>query len=318
MKILVMFTGGTIGSVNSNGFAAPDRKANYTLLENYKGDAEFETVNLLSMLSENLTATEIEQIVSAVFENQNKGYDGIIITHGTDTLQYTAAALALCLPKPKLPIVLVSANYPLEFNESNGNANFEAAVEFIKAKCQNGVFVSYKNTLSDWADIHYGTRLYTHLENTDEIYSFGNNPFAFYKDGVITVNDNYKPSATATQNTPYRFIVDPKILVIDSRPGGNFNYDLADTKAVLIKPYHSGTVNTLDGGLKRLCKQATELNVPVYILGSGLRTTYESTRVFSDYNLKVLPATTFVCAYMKLWIAISNDICVDDFISANS
>ena len=316
MKILVMFTGGTIGSINSNGFAAPDRKANYTLLENYKGDAEFETIDLLSMLSENLTATEIEQIIAAVFEHQSKSYDGIIVTHGTDTLQYTAAALALCLPKPKLPIVLVSANYPLEFKTSNGNANFEAAVEFIKAKCKNGVFVSYKNTLSNTTDIHYGTRLYTHLENTDEIYSFGNNPFAFYKDGVITVNNNYKPSPTG-ENPLYRFLKDPKISVIDSRPGDNFNYDLSDTNAVLIKPYHSGTVNTLDGGLKRLCKQATELNVPVYILGSGLRTTYESTRVFSYYNLKVLPATTFVCAYMKLWIAISNDICVDDFISAN-
>ena len=51
-------------------------------------------------------------------------YDGVIITHGTDTLQYTAAFTGYIMAGAQIPIVLVSANYVLEDVRSNGVDNF--------------------------------------------------------------------------------------------------------------------------------------------------------------------------------------------------
>ena len=316
MKILVLFTGGTIGSLKKSGYTAPHTAANYMLLENYKGDADFETVELLSILSENLTATEIEKIITAVADNQDKGYDGIILTHGTDTLQYTAAALAFSLPNPKLPIVLVSANYPLEYEKSNGNANFEAAVQFIKAKCQKGVFVSYKNKNSEKTDIHYGTRLYTHLENTDELYSIDSNPFAFYEKGAVTINPDFKKGERLGENTHYKLSQNPQILVINSLPGEQFKYDLKGVKAVLIRPYHSGTLNTKNENLAELCKKANEANIPVYTIGLKFEAAYESAKKFKEQKIEVLPNCTFASAYVKLWLANSNGLCIENFMKS--
>lgn len=315
MKILVLFTGGTIGSTTKGRWTSPDKSANYTLIENYKksyADIEFEVLSPFSILSENLTAKELELLTASVADGAAGDYDGIIITHGTDTLQYSAAALALSFPALHLPVVLVSANYPLDRKESNGFANFEAAVGFIRSGCGKGVFVAYKNTGNDVTDIHYGTRLYTHLENTDEVYSLGA-PYAFYKDGTAWRNPNYAATASAGTNSCYLYSPQSQIAVINSMPGDSFCYDLSNIRAVLFRPFHSGTLNTADGSLQNFCKRAAEKNIPVFVLSTGLRTVYASTRVFEDYGIKPLPLCTFVSAYMKLWIALSNGLDIEKF-----
>ena len=61
--------------------------------------------------------------------------DGIILTHGSDTIQYTAALLSYVL-KPEIPVMIVCSNYVLEDEKANGFDNFCAAVDFIKNKEQ--------------------------------------------------------------------------------------------------------------------------------------------------------------------------------------
>ena len=127
MRILTVFTGGTIGSSLSKGAISPNTVAPYTVL------------------SENLSAEYLEKLRSCVEDNLNSGYDGIVVTHGTDTLQYSAAYLDLTLGLIETPVVLVSSNYPLPYSRANGLENFAAAVDFIRSKQGRGVFVSYLN-----------------------------------------------------------------------------------------------------------------------------------------------------------------------------
>ena len=56
-------------------------------------------------------------------------YSGIVIIHGTDTLAYTASALAFMLQNPDRPIVLTGSQRPLEAWRTDARANLAAAVE---------------------------------------------------------------------------------------------------------------------------------------------------------------------------------------------
>lgn len=317
MKILVVITGGTIGSTIKGSFTSLDTGKNYTLIEQYKskhGDSvDFKTVSPYSILSENLGAEELNKLIDYIDSNINGGYDGIVVTHGTDTLQYSAAALAYCYPAASVPVVLVSANHPLDNTLSNGHDNFEAAVEFIRAKAGNGVFVAYKNKTDSKTDIHYGTRIYTHLENKDEVYSIDNRIFASYENGTVVLNSAYAPTTALQKNTPYHFRYKTGVMVVSSMPGDSFAYDLSEAKAVIIRPYHSGTINTADGCLQSFCEKAKESCVPVFIMTAGLKAEYESTSVFKRYGIIPLPLSTFVSQFVKLWIANSNDFDVTEF-----
>lgn len=317
MKILVIFTGGTIGSSTKGKYTSPDKKNNYVLIGNYTSkhgtDVVFETAAPFSMLSENLSHKELNAIIKAVSDSLEKGYDGIILTHGTDSLQYTAAALSYCFPAAKVPVVLVSSRYPLSHPEQNGDENFASAVSFIKSGQNGGVYISYRNEGADVTHIHFGTRAFSHLEITDSLYSISEQFYATVNDGKVTLNSRYKASEKASQNTCYEFAKDSGILVVSSVPGDSFSYSLENKKAVLLRPYHSGTVNTASADFKAFCIKAKDSGIPVFIPRADIETAYASTELYDELSIKYLPCMTSVAAYVKLWIAVSIGADISEF-----
>ncbi len=318
MRILVIFTGGTIGSSERGGWIAPNSETDYLLLKRYRSLAgDFETeIDMLkpcNILSENLSANEINTIISCVMENLKKDYDGIIVTHGSDTIGYTAAALSYAVEGVDIPIVLVCSAYPLEDKRENGTVNFTAAVEFIKSKLGKGVFVSYKNDNKNTTDIHIATRIIQHQECSADIYSIDNQPYA-YCDGKIKLNTEYKPSLARTGTGKSNYCKEPEILVIESRPCDAFNYSLDGVKAVILKPYHSGTLNTESDNLCRFCLEARERGIPVFLVNVRSGDSYESSKLFDNIGLSVLPLCSYIALYMKCWLALSLDCDIKEFL----
>lgn len=317
MKILVIFTGGTIGSSTVGEYTSPDQKNNYVLLENYYKKYGKETALPdccpFTMLSENLSYKELNKLIETVAENLNKDYDGIIITHGTDSLQYTASALAYCFPAAKIPVVLVSSRYPLSHPGQNGDENFASAVAFIKSRQNGGVYISYRNEGDAATHIHYGTRAFSHLEISDSVYSISEQFYATVTDGRVTLNPHYKGSEKAIQNTCYEFAGDSSVLVVSSVPGDSYSYSLEGKKAVLLRPYHSGTVNTASDDFRAFCLRAKEKGIPVFIPRADIETAYASTELFNELSIRYLPCMTFVSAYVKLWIAVSSCYDIAEF-----
>ena len=170
MKIYVVFTGGTIGSSVSGGVISPADSSKSVLLENYialhGNDVSFETAAPYFALSENLCAENLNSLVRCVCGIAENGGEKIIVCHGTDTLQFSAAALSYALAGTKACAVLVSANYPLSDSRSNGFANFEAAVDFLKNNNSRGVRVSYKNIGDECAEILDAAHLLTYPEGS--------------------------------------------------------------------------------------------------------------------------------------------------------
>ncbi len=307
MRIAVIFTGGTIGSRTNDKWITVDASTKYDLLKHYENDNDisFETFSPYNILSENLSAKELNLLQKEISERLSENYDGIIVTHGSDTLQYSSTAIEFAFGDCEIPIIFVSADYPLDNEKSNGYPNFQCAVEFIRNKIANGVFVSYKNDDELVTNIHIPSKLLGHNELNANIYSIDKKPFAEYN-GEFKIN-NVKTPENNKQTGITNYTSDSQILVIPNVPGQSYSYCLDNYKAILFKTYHSATLDTSNKKLIDFCSTASEMNIPMFVIGAESDTNYESTKIYKKLNINILPYKTFISAYMKLWADISND-----------
>lgn len=302
MKILAVFTGGTIGCTRGEGVLSPDSQNTRLLLEMYHnsgGNAVFDTVEPYRILSENLSVAHLEKLRSCLAERMN-GFDGVIVTHGTDSLQYTAAYLGYLFRDSDVPIALVSANYPLADSRSNGLANFTAAVDFIGSGVGKGAFVAYQNTGEPFARIHRATRILPHLPYSDSVFSMADMPYGRVENGDFYRNPDYCAAADKTDFKNCK--LNGQVLFL--RPYVGICYpELNDnTKAVLFEGWHSGTLPTDSENLKAFCKKAQEKKIPVFLTGSVDGFEYESKQQYAAMGIIPLPVASPIAMYMKLWL----------------
>jgi L-asparaginase len=315
-NILLVFTGGTIGSIASNGTVNTDTEQNYRLLSLFKqnhsstGSINFKTLQPVQLLSENLFPSIWETLINAIEAENISQYDGIIITHGTDTLAYTAAALSLYFNSIATPILLVSSNYPLDHPQANGLVNFNCAVEFIKQREQGGVFVPYQNPNSDTL-IHLGSRLSSCLPLSGDFISVQSKAYLKFENNTFQqVNPLNTSTCIATQLKP---VFSKKILLIKPYPGLDYShFQLEQVDAILHDLYHSGTAcSTNDWGgnnsLTIFIQQCTLLNIPVYMAPAiHSHDAYDSTQVLLQHGGKMIWNMSLEVAYVKLLLAYGN------------
>lgn len=305
MKILTLFTGGTIACSSKGGVLSPDKSNGFLLLDMYgetDGTVDFETAMPYSILSENLCAENLNLLWSCLSQYDLSKYDGVIVCHGTDTLQYTGAFLSLRLGLSKTPVVLVSANYPLAHRRSNGFENFCAAVVFIKSAQGRGVFISYKNDGDICANIHCACRALPHLPYSDDLFSLKNLPFGFVKNGVFAKNPAYSETADEFRIMPEKPL-GKSVLYLRPYPGMKYPPLTAGCKAVLLDSYHSGTIRTDGKELESFCREAEKKKIPVCLTGSEDGFNYESKQRYKELGIKTLPVMSPIFAYMKLWMS---------------
>lgn len=300
MKILVVFTGGTIGSTNADGVISPDKANSFKLLNMYSkidNSVEFVSAQPYNILSENVCFDNMVALCDCIKSYDLSDFDGVIVTHGTDTLQYSSAYLSYYFGLCKTPIVVVSANYPLEDSRSNGLDNFCAAVNFIKAKQGRGVFVSYTN-LNENSKIHRASRALPHLPYSDLVFSIRDEIYGELHGNEFVANKSY-----ADKNDELDFSeVDCNSEVLYIRPfvGMSFPEITENTKAILLEGYHSGTLNTSGDALQNFCKKADEKGVMVFLTGSCQGFNYESKDLFDELKINVLPPASPIAMYVKL------------------
>lgn len=137
-KIIVIGTGGTIGSVKGDSIHL-DKP--FKILD-YVKDEEVEFVSLspFTILSENMDLHHLQILLDFIAQIDFSECKGVILLHGSDTLSFTSAVIANAFFGK--PIVLVASDKPLEDKDSNGIDNFKNAVNAIKNGIDR-VYVSY-------------------------------------------------------------------------------------------------------------------------------------------------------------------------------
>lgn len=140
-KILIIYTGGTIGMVNDpdNGMLIPfdfeQIKNNVPELSrlNYHLDVHsFEPV----LDSSNMSPEIWKTLAELVYSNYD-AYDGFVILHGSDTMAFTASALSFMLENLGKPVVLTGSQLPIGQIRTDAKENLITALEIAATK-ENG------------------------------------------------------------------------------------------------------------------------------------------------------------------------------------
>ena len=123
-RILMLGTGGTIACVPSADGLVPalDGPAMIRLVPELEEVCAIETKQILNLDSSNLSPEHWQIIAKAIAANY-ENYDGFVITHGTDTMAYTAAALSQMLHNCQKPVVLTGAQLPIPAEGSDAPNN---------------------------------------------------------------------------------------------------------------------------------------------------------------------------------------------------
>ena len=127
-NILLIGTGGTIASDVTEDGLAPELTTEQLLshLPAISGICNVDCVQLLNLDSTNMRPEHWLKMVRCIRENYDR-YDGFVITHGTDTMAYTAAALSYLIQGSPKPIILTGAQKPIGFDSTDSKINLAGA-----------------------------------------------------------------------------------------------------------------------------------------------------------------------------------------------
>lgn len=276
-KICVIFTGGTIGSSVTDGTVDLDGRNASLLINNFRkdfgDDVAFDELYPVGILSENIQRVDLDKMAECVQSVNCDDYDGIIITHGTDTLCFTANWFSRLFSDVTVPIVFVSALYPLGDERSNGADNFAAAVTFI-AQGISGVFVSFKNPYEP-CKIHLASRLTSAEQLNGKMNSilsvhFGEVYGREFRHNANINNPTENEVRCRKSNGKTGSGLCNDIVVIKARALLDFSFYRFDNfrpKAVVIELYHSGTVCTAgwDTNFSIFLDHCTKLGIEVVL-----------------------------------------------------
>ena len=180
-------TGGVTSILN-----APELYSIFPEISNY---ASIYPEFLLNEYSENITPRHwslLSERVSSAIGHEH--FDGIIISHGTDTIHYTSSAMSFALQNLSIPVVLVGSQRSSDRPSSDAFTNLLGAIKFITKTKFTGIFVCMHHTSSDEIIACYlGTRVRkNHTSKRNAFQSLDYIPFALIDNYEIICNTNLK------------------------------------------------------------------------------------------------------------------------------
>ena len=141
-KILLLTTGGTIASMPGGEGLEPHRSdVMERELEQLRTYYDITVRDIMCLDSSNIRPEEWQIIARNIFECR-EGFDGIVVSHGTDTMAYTASAVTFMLPDIDLPVVFTGSQLPLADVLSDGPDNLRTAFA-MAASGKPGVFLAF-------------------------------------------------------------------------------------------------------------------------------------------------------------------------------
>ncbi len=317
-KILVILTGGTIGSASVHGTVdvstSAARSIEQLYYQKYGRDVDFELIQPVNTLSENITSDVWLRLCECIDGISCADYSGIVICHGSDTLSYTACLVAMLYNHLPIPIVLTAANYELNNAKSNGLVNFRSAVCLIGSGVR-GVFAAYADNAGN-NDIYIASRIMESDPYNDMYRSFDGRVWGrIVKDKLEIYSPPYRDELEAFSSVktkrPQGF--NKRVMLIRPYPDMSYNnIDLDGVSAVVHYMYHSATACVVgeDTSVIRFAERCAERSVRLYMASfkdRSLERAYLSSREILGKNVIPLFNISPEAAYIKALIAENSD-----------
>lgn len=174
---------------------------------------------LYSVLSENMRPENWKNLAERVADHLNGGSIGCIVPHGTDTMGFTAAALAFSLSNLTGPVVLVGSQRSSDRPSSDSTVNLISAARLCIDSDLGEVVVLMHSTTDDKScAVHRGTRVRKcHSSRRDAFESVNEPPIGFVEDGKLFLDKEYDKRKSGKVKADIKF--DERVAILNFYPG---------------------------------------------------------------------------------------------------
>lgn len=264
-----------------------------------------------SILSENITADHWKILAKKCEKLLNdKSIDGIIITHGTDTLHYTAAALSFMLKNINKPIVITYAQRSSDRPSTDAVLNLKAAAITALSDIAEVVVVGHAGINDDTCFVLRGTKVRKmHTTRRDTFRPINTLPIAIIKDDKMEMISEYNKRQAKKEKAIADTAWEDKVALIKFHPNADPKildfYAKEGYKGVIIEATGMGHV-AIEGKkswfdkIKNLSKKMLICFAPQTIYGSLNQNVYSTARLLEKAGVVYLHDMLPETAYVKL------------------
>ncbi|MXR22108.1 Glu-tRNA(Gln) amidotransferase subunit GatD [Halobacterium sp. PCN9] len=181
--VALISTGGTIASTVDYRTGAVtaqfDAEDVLRAVPDLAGRANYRGRVVANILSENMEPPIWQDLAEAVHEEVEAGADGVVVMHGTDTMQYSASALSFMLDTP-VPVVFTGSQRSADRPSSDNVMNAVCSVEAAKSDAAEVMVCMHASESDDRCALHRGTRVRkNHTSRRDAFETVGGEPLGY-------------------------------------------------------------------------------------------------------------------------------------------
>lgn len=282
-RVLVIGTGGTISAEEKKVsgkklWMSGSYPVEYIVsIPELEEIANIETSDLFQMASTDMESEHWVKIAEAVYKELPK-YSGIVITHGTDTMQYTGAALSFMIQNLNKPVVITGAQTASSIIGSDAKRNM-----------LDSVTVAAKSDIAEMCIVFNGKIM--RANRTKKFYESGFNAFDSVDDLIGQVEPNIRLSGLYKKKNNQKPVLDTKInskvhflkIYPGMKPSIISKVASQGYKGLVIEAYGAGNLPRKDNEFFPRIKVLVDVGIPVVIttqciIGNPFLAKYESTQ----------------------------------------
>ncbi len=301
-NILLLTTGGTIASAPGGDGLEPQRSdVMERELQQLATYYNISVDDLMCLDSSNMLPRQWQDMAVHIFENRQK-YDGIVVSHGTDTMAYSASAVTFMLPNIDIPVVFTGSQLPLSDMLSDGPDNLRTAFAMAASGCP-GVYLAFdRKVMLGCRAVKVRASGFSAFESVNARYAGQVSNLGLVLDSRILPRQNGVPSLKTD--------ISEDVFLLKLTPG--LNPAIFDTLAgmgyrgIVIEAFGLGGINVLSQSLQGI-KNAVDRGISVVIItqclydSSDLRVYQVGTRLLRSGVIQGRDMTSEAAMTKLMW-----------------
>ncbi len=253
-KLLIIYTGGTIGMVKD---PKSDQLISFDFDHMYKHIPELErlqvtleTVSFTQPIDSSEMNPNFWADIAQIIYDSYSSYDGFVVLHGSDTMAYTASALSFMLQNLSKPVILTGSQLPIGTIRTDGKENLITAIEIAASKDEKGESLIKEVAVYFEYSLYRGNRCSKVSANQFEAFSSPNYPELAV--AGVEINYNFERIFTPLSKELTLFThFDNHVALLKIFPGFSANvyknlFDINQVKGIIMETFGAGNAPSND------------------------------------------------------------------------